>query len=146
MFAHDENLTIPGELLKALRHHAPASVLVVGIGSPQAGDSIGWHLADLIFQQELPGVVVRRALVPLDLMDWIEDFSVIHLIDAMQGPPGEPAIRCWHWPDGADLVSSATTSHGFDLISVLKLASALGRATSSIFLWGVKNGVRSRFP
>lgn len=142
MFAHDDNLTIPDELFTSLRHHAHASVLVVGIGSAQHGDHVGWQLADLISQQNLPSVVVRHALIPLDLLDWIEEFEAIHLIDAMQGPPGEPAVRCWHWPDCADLVNRATTSHSFDLISVLKLASALGKATSSIVIWGVKNGGR----
>ncbi len=108
---------------------------MVGIGSPQAGDSIGWHLADLIGQQELPGVVVRRALVPLDLLDWIDDYSIIHLLDAM--PAGSTPHRCWIWPDCAELLSSTTTSHTFDIVAVLQLASALKKTSASIFIWGL---------
>lgn len=136
--ARDESLIIPPELLAALGEGSHERTLVVGIGSPHGEDMIGWRIADLIAQLGLPGVTVRRAQLPLDLLDWLECYSVTHIIDAMQSSTGDEAVvRCWQWPNVQGLVSSASTSHNFDIVSVLRLAGVLGKDRANIFIWGV---------
>jgi len=143
-------------------HGTPESVpsrkksrLFVGIGSPQGDDQVGWMIAEGLLQDvdSSENIVVRRASVPLDLMDWLDGIDCLHVCDACQGasPPG--TLRRWDYtattpapgdrqreprsrPAFASLRS--TGSHDFGLIAVLDLADRLGRLPSQVVVWCIE--------
>ncbi len=131
-------VSVPSAMLTAVETTTGQATLVVGIGSHREPDQVGWLIADLVADLNLSHVTVRRALVPLDLLDWIDEYPVVHVVDAMHSGLGEGAVRRWQWPACDDIREYHQTTHGFDLISVLRLAQALGRIKSSITIWGIE--------
>jgi len=124
--------------------------LFVGFGSPHGDDQIGWLIADRLARDgTLPtSVVVKKAAIPLDLLDWLENLDCLHVCDAFQGAaiPGE--LRRWEW----DVVSDVPTmtelfpnfmrlrcqgSHDFGLAAVLDLALRLHRLPHRIVVWAI---------
>lgn len=129
---------MPDDLLIELRSGGTEPTLVVGVGSHHGKDAIGWLMAERLNALDLPGVTVRRALVPLDLLDWLEDYTVVHLIDAMQDTDAAADFRRWEWPDCQGIGQACGSTHGFDLVSVLRLAEQLGKAQARIVIWGIQ--------
>jgi Ni,Fe-hydrogenase maturation factor len=56
--------------------------LVVGLGSFHGDDQAGWKAIDQLEREQMPSVELRKALLPLDLLDWIDLNCRLHLIDA----------------------------------------------------------------
>ena len=119
---------------------ATPRLLMVGIGSPHGDDAIGWQVADAVAasvcEAGWPDVAVRKAAVPLDVLDWLEGVDLLHLCDAgacSERPVG--AIRRFELTAAADggldvlpETLRAGGSHDFGLAAVLNLAGTLGRA------------------
>ncbi len=81
----------------------PPQTLFVGLGSPHGDDQIGWLIADrLAAERGLPGTVaVRKAAIPLDLLDWLEGVDCLHVCDALQGPTTFGEVQRWEWADAS---------------------------------------------
>ncbi len=106
--------------------------LFVGLGSPHGDDQIGWLVADrLAGDDTLPTTVtLKKAVIPLDLLDWLEVIDCLHVCDAFQGAmPGE--LRRWEWNVESDLPTVTKLlpeimrlrcqgSHDFGLAAVLR--------------------------
>jgi hydrogenase maturation protease len=129
--------------------------LFVGIGSPHGDDQAGWTIAEGLLQDvdSSGDIIVRRASVPLDLIDWLDGIDCLHVCDACQGdaPPG--TLHRWEYkaatpaasdrqrePRGRECFASlrSTGSHDFGLIAVLELADRLGRLPSQVVVWCIE--------
>jgi hydrogenase maturation protease len=110
--------------------------LVVGIGSPHGDDQAGWLVAVKLAARQT-AITVRRAQVPVDLLDWLDGVERLIVCDACE-PAGQPgSIRHWIWP--AELTPlRAVSSHGLDIASVLSLAETLGKLPSQVHVWGIE--------
>lgn len=118
-------------------------VLVVGIGSPHGHDRLGWSVALSLKQCQSDKCDVRIAMTPADLLDWLEGYDTLHLCDACQShssvdSPQSAALHRWQWPDEHIQEQQWSGSHDLGLSNVLRLATQLGTAPSSIILWGLE--------
>ncbi len=126
-------------------------ILFVGLGSPHGDDQIGWLVADRLAQApDLScSVTIRKAAVPLDLLDWLDGIEILHLCDAAETSKAIGELDRWDWQAaGADSFSSrqllpflqrlpARGSHDFELPSVLDLAAKLHRLPARIIVWTI---------
>jgi hydrogenase maturation protease len=98
-------------------------------------------------------VVVRLAVVPTDLLDWLDGVEHLHLCDGCQtgAPPG--TLHRWEWPITENDHSSdihgacpigglgalrSSGSHDWGIGQTLQLAERLGRLPSRVTLWCVE--------
>jgi hydrogenase maturation protease len=117
----------------------PGRTLFVGIGSPHGDDQVGWHVALRVAATiDHPQLVVRRAQVPIELLDWLEGSQQLVVCDACRagGTPGQ--VRRWNWPADEMLPASWSGTHGLRLPDVLLLAERLGQLPPRVSVWGVE--------
>lgn len=128
------------------------SALFVGMGSPHGDDQIGWLVADRLREQVPPltGVLIRRAIVPIDLVDWLDGFGHLYVCDACKtgAPLGE--LRRWDWPFARHVgtddlwafddfgVLRSTGTHDCGLGQVLCVARKLNWLPSRVTVWGIE--------
>jgi hydrogenase maturation protease len=151
-------------------------IVVIGIGSPHGDDRAGWEVVDrLSIARNEPEalaephrkqsasasgsdskvVVLHKASVPHDILDWFDVQSPTHIIDASCDPLSE--VRCFAITQSisgrlklnkVDSIETASTSlsseslrssstHQLDLISTLELSATLGTLPRELFLWTV---------
>ena len=74
-------------------------ILIVGVGSAHGDDQAGWLVADELTRRIPDGrfISVRKASVPLDFLDWLENVKVLHLIDAIQASGCGNDVRRLRW-------------------------------------------------
>jgi hydrogenase maturation protease len=116
---------------------AADTTLLVGLGSSHGDDAIGWRIADRIASAALPGVCVRRAGTPLDLLDWLAGFDSLMVCDACESLDAAGTVYDWRWPNVAIEPRSGLGSHDFGLVPVLQLAERLGRLPSDVRIYAV---------
>ena len=116
--------------------------LLVGIGSSHGDDQIGWRIAYELQNLCLPNdsVVIRKAAVPLDMIDWLDGVKTLHLCDACsdRGSPG--TLHSWKHDNACRSALEtlrASSSHDFGLPTVLQLAVTLGRIPNRVFIHAV---------
>lgn len=113
------------------------SLLLVGLGSPHGDDAVGWQIAERINEAALPGVRVRNAATPLDMLDWLDGVETLVICDACQAAAAPGNMYHWRWPAKELSVLRAGGSHDFGLPAVLQLAERLGRLPSDVRIYGV---------
>ena len=124
----------------------------MGVGSAHGDDQAGWLVADELARQIPDGsfISVRKASVPLDFLDWLENVNVLHLIDAFQDSCGEKSVRRFRWLNGQMICQSsharedsglnppaARSSHGFSVPDVLRLAEQTGMLPEMTMVWAI---------
>ena len=120
--------------------------LLVGIGSAQGDDQIGWFVAERLRERWSAVVQVRVTSVPLDLLDWITESTELHIVDACDGNKSPGHLHRWDWlkeddrqaDTSAEFLLRGTGTHDFDVVSVLELARRLGRLPQSVTIWGIQ--------
>lgn len=112
--------------------------LLVGIGSSHGSDSVGWQVAMQIQPWPPSGCDVRTALVPADILDWIEPYQTVHICDACSGNAARPTVHRWRWPDARIEKLAWGGTHDLGLPGVLDLAVTLGLAPADMVLWGIE--------
>ncbi|MBC7966679.1 MAG: hypothetical protein H7Z17_12245 [Fuerstia sp.] len=100
-----------------------------------------------------PHVVVRRAMIPLDVLDWLDGVSILHVCDAFQATQHHRKLHRFTWdagqladPDNLDEsgVRSALKSlrgqgsHDFGLPDVLRLAEKTGVLPKQVIIWAIE--------
>jgi hydrogenase maturation protease len=131
-----------------------AKTLIVGLGSAHGDDQAGWLVAEMLQRSasECHDVSVRKALVPLDVLDWLEDINVLHLCDACESTSSDRSLLKFRWEAGR-LVSELSSgghpihisnapfrsrgSHDFGVPEMLRLAEQIGALPKHVFLWAV---------
>lgn len=114
--------------------------LVAGIGSPHGDDQAGWLVLDRLSQNENFHFDVRKLSAPIELLDIIEGRECLVCLDAIEGsePPG--TIKRYLWPFDATWMKCNRSTHGMDLVSVLKIAESVGLLPEKVILWTI-NGI-----
>lgn len=110
---------------------------VVGIGSPNGDDQIGWKLVEGLESSGEASYEAETIGSPMDLLDKLEQCDTLIVVDACQGGLAPGAVVERTWPDvweGDDLASS----HGFGVFSVLQLAENLGKLPPRVIMFGVQ--------
>jgi hydrogenase maturation protease len=125
------------------------SMLFVGVGSPHGDDQIGWHVADALAKIECLSerVTIRKAIIPLDLVDWLEGGEFLGVCDAAESSSTVGTLLRWEWDNGqkhslskrlpALVKLRSQGTHDFHLPNVLELAARLNRLPSRIVVWTV---------
>ncbi|MFO0845877.1 MAG: hydrogenase maturation protease [Gemmataceae bacterium] len=113
-----------------------ARVLVAGLGSPHGDDQVGWVVAGQLggIHAEVQALALRE---PVTLLDHLGRCERLIVVDACRGggPPG--LSRRLHWPlEGRP--APLRSSHGFDVLSLLKLAESLGRLPPVVVIFAVE--------
>ena len=132
--------------------------LVVGIGSPHGDDQAGWEVIKQLSDRLVGDFTFRKASVPHDILDWLHSELNLHIVDAsLDSEPGvrrhairqqpDPSVQINQLqPLSADFAEMtfpdvrSSSSHQLDLLSVLKLASTLGKLPNQFILWTVSMG------
>lgn len=129
--------------------------LIVGLGSSHGDDRAGWHVVEDLAAacRRRTDICLRRALVPLDLLDWVERTDNLHICDACEAPDGAGAgLHQLRW-DGSQLVDASASAqgrtifatemfrsrgtHDFGLPDVLRLAQATSGLPEHVTVWAV---------
>jgi Ni,Fe-hydrogenase maturation factor len=138
-------------------------ILIVGLGSAHADDQIGWIIADRlkVSLENQPDIAVRRAAVPLDILDWMDDAERLVLCDACEcidllPDYLNPNYKRWHrfeWTGGRFTASDSEDtsasfrelpaqpdrgSHDFGISVVLRLAETTGQLNVPVTLWAIE--------
>lgn len=115
--------------------------LVVGIGSAHGDDQAGWQVIDILAARKLTSARLRKAAVPHDLIDWIDDCHALHIVDACDSQ--QALLRC-PLLDGQFSIATRTrsrSSHQFGIADVLHLAQSLQLLPEHVVLWAIPAGV-----
>jgi Ni,Fe-hydrogenase maturation factor len=130
--------------------------VVIGVGSPNFEDCIGWEVIDHL--NSLPNLesrgVLHKAAVPHDALDWLDAARTTHIVDASLSDAAGPLRLTITRDLRGELQGTMTdnqglerhcefprlqsnSTHQFDLLSVLRLADALGRLPRRLILWAI---------
>jgi hydrogenase maturation protease len=115
-------------------------VRIVAVGSSHGDDQAGWRALDRLRRENLPGVEMTAALVPLDVLDHLQGCRALVLIDACRGESRPGSIVRLRWPLPTPDDSQGASSHGFGVVATLALAESLGMTLPPITLLGVEVG------
>lgn len=128
------------------------STMVVGLGSPNGDDQAGWRVIDLLLARVGNVCQLRYAKVPHELIDWIGDIDVLHVIDACETNDDRSAVSQYRVSvDDHDVTllnnqnrRTATlprlrsnSSHQMDFGSVVQLARQLQRLPDCVTIWTI---------
>ena len=128
-------------------------ILIAGLGSAHGDDRAGWLVAEQLASDNAVQieVVIRKATIPLDLIDWLDGVDTLHVCDACQTLQQGALLRQFFWSEG-QLIPCETEggspalsfsshrrvgSHDFGLLEVLQLAETIGRLPRQVFVWAV---------
>lgn len=116
-----------------------SNTCVVGLGSPCGDDRFGWVVADRLAtevrRRGLTGVVVRRALFPVQLLNWLDGLERLLLIDACQGLNVGDGLLRLDWPGDQWREVRGRGSHDYTVWQTLQLADRLGSLPARCHLW-----------
>lgn len=128
--------------------------LFVGIGSAHGDDQAGWLVADRL-RSHLASekhVLIREAVIPADILDWLTDIEHLHLCDACQTGSPLATLHRWEWhlaaavelgsvelPDtGGHPILRSSGSHDWGVAHTLRLAERLAICPSRVTIWGIE--------
>ncbi len=132
-----------------------AKTLIAGLGSAHGDDQAGWLMADTLTTlcRDYHKIVVRRAMIPLDVLDWLGDFDTLHICDACEPTQNRRRLHRFSW-DRSRLVNSGEPAdsgtiaglpalrsrgtHDFGLPDVLRLAMETGPMPKRITIWAIE--------
>jgi hydrogenase maturation protease len=116
------------------------SILVIGVGSAHGDDQLGWLVAKDLIRRSPMGYQVRIASTPLELLDWLDECRVLHLVDACEGAGSPGTIYRWDWPCPEIHAGRWSGTHDFNLCGALALAEQLGQLPPQVVIWGIERG------
>jgi hydrogenase maturation protease len=111
--------------------------LIYGVGSPNGDDQIGWRITERIRSQLPEGWHAKSGLVPMDLLNYLEDICEVHIVDACEGEEEIGTIHRLEWPVKKLHSNPVATSHDFSLRMTLELADSLGMLPKNVTIWGI---------
>ena len=133
--------------------------LIIGIGSPHGDDRVGWEVIEQL-QKQCPeqcaaSLMLRKASVPHDILDWLCRDTKTHIIDACSTiEAGVCRYEVFRAEVDGSCISLANSqaptkinvtfeslrsgsSHQLDLLTTLQLAAALGSLPLRLVLWTI---------
>ena len=126
-------------------------VRIVGIGSPTAGDDLGWRLAEALRAADIGRGFPDGAvdIVVCDhpghlLLGVLAGLHLAIIVDAMRGGAAPGGLRRLDMDDLDEI--GAWTSHGFGVAGILALGRALGVLPPRVVLYGIEAGPPACMP
>lgn len=116
-----------------------ARTLIAGIGSDFGDDRLGFDVVEHL-AGSLPNCVLKAFRSPLDLLDNLSDFEVLHLVDACRGFDLPGTVLRFDWPSPTLKSVRFGGTHDFDLVSTLRLAESLGLLPRTVKIWSIAAG------
>ncbi len=135
------------------------AILIIGIGSHHGDDRVGWEVVEQLEKQSVrqcdASLMLRKASVPHDILDWLHRDTKTHIIDAcctsdpsvnrheiLQNQKGGLCISSTDFREPTKIIVAfdslrSGSSHQFDLVSTLQLAAALGSLPRQLVLWTI---------
>ncbi|MEE4361869.1 MAG: hydrogenase maturation protease [Pseudomonadales bacterium] len=113
---------------------------VIGVGQPLRGDDgAGPRVIELLRTGSHPAVTLRTCAVPAALLDHLDAGVPTFIVDAVV-TDGAPAGTLHYWDLDALRTTPCrvTSSHGLDLISMLRLGDELGLLPTRLVLVGIE--------
>jgi hydrogenase maturation protease len=112
-------------------------VIVIGLGSPNGDDQIGWLLADGIARRCGQAITVRIFSSPIDLAYAVDGFARAVIIDAVRSEQPLTTHFRWQWPSPGIALVRASGTHSIGLVDALQLAAELNRLPGDTVIWGI---------
>jgi len=118
------------------------NVLIVGFGSYQADDQVGWMVLDQL--QELDTIPSGVSFLKINgnAMAWLSQINSdtqLIFVDAVRSEKSAGFIHCMELSADMPLPQSAFSSHGLGLVESLKLAYSLDLLDAPIVFYGVES-------
>jgi hydrogenase maturation protease len=121
-----------------------SKIAVIGVGSPFADDHIAYDVIQLLQQEPLLSVSLQYYDRPgWYLLEYMQDFDVVHLIDAIIS---DKPIGTLHRYDDIDYFKTQETllsSHNFGLAETLLLGQSLNQLPAQLVIHGIEIAVDS---
>lgn len=120
-----------------------STTAIIGIGSPQAGDDLGWRVIDQLQQNPSIALLQRKGLSlfrlerpGVSLQDRIRPYEHVLIVDAMKSGEETPSYICL---DAARLMSGPgpLSSHGIGVVELLALLESLAQTPKQIVVCGI---------
>lgn len=115
-----------------------ARVCILGVGSAQGDDRLGWLAVEEIQKQQWPGVEARAVTSPSQLLDHLDGCQTLMVVDGCRSGAAPGTLFCFPWPATQLLPGSSPSSHGFAVAEVLRLAEGLGRLPPRVLVFGME--------
>jgi len=122
-----------------------ARAYLIGVGSAQGADALGWLVADGVAALNRPWLKVRKVASPIDLLEFVSPELPLALVDATEAPLPASALWRFRWPELPCESWQALSSHAFDLRYVLQLAGSLQLLPQTVLIYAV-DATRVRVP
>jgi hydrogenase maturation protease len=116
----------------------PEDALFVGIGSDHGNDRVGWLVAEQLLSLQIPGLTVRRAKSPTDLLDWLDGIEWLGICDACCGAGPDGHWYRWEWPEINAQFDRPSGTHLYGLSETLHLAARISLLPPKVLLWGIE--------
>ena len=116
--------------------------VIIGVGSPNGDDQIGWRLIDFLrksFAQPGTRRVVKLLSVndPVDILDHLNGVSRAVVVDACRSARTPGTFTRLDWRDPRIQEEVSQSSHRISLADTLELSRLLGRLPSQVILYVV---------
>lgn len=115
-----------------------ARVCILGVGSAQGDDRLGWEVVKQIQQQQWPGVVARAVTAPSQLLDYLDGCQTLMVVDGCRSGAAPGTLFCFPWPTTQLLPGGWSSSHGLAVVEVLRLAEGLGQLPPQVLVFGME--------
>lgn len=125
-------------------HDSPRSSLVaiVGVGNVLLSDEgVGIHVVRALRETSLPSHVklLEIGTRGLEILDAVEGFRKVVIIDAVRSGASPGAIGRWHLGELVDASAPRMVSlHEFDLLTTLKIGRATGKLPDDVVIIGIE--------
>jgi len=124
------------------------NVLIVGFGSYQADDQIGWQIVDQLQSLDTIPNSVSFLKIAGNAMAWlsqVEAETQLIFIDAVRSDKTPGFIHCRKFSTDLPLTLSTFSSHGLGLVESLRLAQSLNLLNRPSLFYGVEIGTDAPF-
>ena len=121
-------------------------VHIIGLGSPNGLDQVGWRLADQLGRTCLAEyienslVATGKCAAPALLPTMVADAGLVLLVDAVSGPLAAGEVCCID-PEELVRFDRVSSSHGISLKEALQLLESISVSSPSIIIFGIGTGV-----
>lgn len=119
----------------------PPPTLLIGLGTPHGDDAVGLILAERLrgwaLDEGLTMLRVRVVQRPIDLLDDLERFARLIVLDACLSASPIGHLQRWRWPHDDWETARSTGSHDLSLPDALALAERLGRLPRRVTILGI---------
>lgn len=119
------------------------NIAVIGLGSPNGDDQIGWQVVDRLASMGFDSVQFQKINNAIDVLPFLETSDHVHLVDAAVGMPSKTLFRKLSYSDPQErkLIQEVPTpdTHDIGPYLILRLAESLEKPTEHVTLW-IGNG------